>query len=49
MKYKVFVPDSDVVAGGWDKVGIIEAANEAEALNQAKKKWGDKVKVSKVK
>jgi uncharacterized protein YbdZ (MbtH family) len=49
MKYKVFVPDSDTIPGGWDKVGTIESENEKEALGRAKAKWGDKVKVTKVK
>ena len=48
MKYKVYIPDSPTIAGGWDKVGTIEAENEKEALGRAKAKWGDKVMVKKI-
>jgi hypothetical protein len=49
MKYKVFVPDSPTIVGGWNRVDIIEAENEQQALAMAKKKHGDKVMVRKVK
>ena len=49
MKYKVYIPDSPTIVGGWNKVGTIEAENEQEALSRAKDKWGDKVMIKKVK
>jgi len=49
MKYKVFVPDSPTIAGGWNRVDIIEAEDEKQALAKAKKKHGDTVMVRKVK
>lgn len=49
MKYKVYVPDSETIAGGWNRVGYVEAVDEKEALAQASKKWGMKVMVRKVK
>ena len=30
MKYKAYLPDHPTIAGGWDKVGTIEAENEKE-------------------
>jgi hypothetical protein len=48
-KYKVFVPDSPTIAGGWNRVGYVEAESEQEAIAKAKKKHGDKVMVRKVK
>ena len=42
MKFKVFVPDSDTIIGGWVKVETIEAATEAEALAAAKTKYAPK-------
>jgi hypothetical protein len=49
MKYKVYVPDSPTIAGGWTRVDIIEAEDEKQAVAMAKKKHGDKVMVRKVK
>lgn len=49
MKYKVYIPDSPTIAGGWDKVGIVEAENEQEAIAKAKQKYGLKVMVRKIK
>jgi hypothetical protein len=48
-KYKVMAPDSNVIAGGWEKVAVIEAETDEQALAQAKKKWGDKAFIKKVK
>jgi hypothetical protein len=49
MKYKVFAPDSETIAGGWNRVGYVEAETEQEALAMAKKKHGETIMIRKVK
>ena len=48
-KFKVYVPDSDKIAGGWNKVATIEAEDEKDALRQAIAKYHPKAMVKKVK
>jgi hypothetical protein len=49
MKYKIYVPDNPKVAGGWNKVDVVEAESEQQAMAIAKKLHGEKVMVRKVK